>query len=199
MTDDTLFRVVAGGLMAVGMTVGLYRRVRAARAGGGVSRRDEPLPILIPLRLCGVMVMGSLVLYLIRPAWMAWAAVPLPAWLRWAGAALAAGGVVWTYFALRALGTNLTDTVAIRPNHTLVTRGPYRLVRHPFYVGGAAVAFGLFLVAALWVPAAVAVVVAALLVARTPIEEAKLIERFGDDYRRYAARTGRFLPRLGGG
>jgi protein-S-isoprenylcysteine O-methyltransferase Ste14 len=35
-----------------------------------------------------------------------------------------------------------------------------------------------------------------LLVVRTRKEEQKLIERFGDAYRRYMAQTGRFLPRL---
>ena len=34
-----------------------------------------------------------------------------------------------------------------------------------------------------------------LLVIRSDIEEAKLIERFGDDYRTYMQTTGRFLPR----
>ena len=36
----------------------------------------------------------------------------------------------------------------------------------------------------------------ALLVIRTATEEGKLVERFGDDYRRYMARTGRFFPRF---
>ena len=111
---------------------------------------------------------------------------------------MAAAGVVWLFFTFRALGTNLTDTVATREHHTLVTRGPYRFVRHPFYLGVAAFVFGLALLTALWFVAAVAAVVLSLLAVRTPIEEAKLVERFGDDYRRYAARTGRFLPRLGG-
>jgi protein-S-isoprenylcysteine O-methyltransferase Ste14 len=31
---------------------------------------------------------------------------------------------------------------------------------------------------------------------RLPKEEAALIERFGDDYRHYQARTGRYFPRL---
>ncbi len=35
-----------------------------------------------------------------------------------------------------------------------------------------------------------------LLVLRTRIEEEKLIERFGEDYKEYMKRTGRFLPRL---
>ena len=35
-----------------------------------------------------------------------------------------------------------------------------------------------------------------VIVARTSIEERKLIERFGHDYVEYAERTGRFLPRI---
>ena len=38
---------------------------------------------------------------------------------------------VWT---LRTLGQNLTDTVVTRKQHTLVTTGPYRFVRHPMYL-----------------------------------------------------------------
>jgi protein-S-isoprenylcysteine O-methyltransferase Ste14 len=32
---------------------------------------------------------------------------------------------------------------------------------------------------------------------RTPAEEANLIAKFGDEYRAYMRRTGRFLPRFG--
>ena len=43
-----------------------------------------------------------------------------------------AGGalLLWTF---HTLGPNLTDTVVTRKTHTLVTHGPYRWVRHPFY------------------------------------------------------------------
>ena len=43
---------------------------------------------------------------------------------------------------------------------------------------------------------AMAVFVPVALYHRIRSEEAKLVERFGDDYRRYMARTGRFFPRL---
>ncbi len=33
---------------------------------------------------------------------------------------------------------------------------------------------------------------------RVPREEALLVEKFGDAYRKYQTRTGRFLPRLRG-
>jgi protein-S-isoprenylcysteine O-methyltransferase Ste14 len=38
-----------------------------------------------------------------------------------------------------------------------------------------------------------------LMVFRVPREEAALTEKFGDAYREYAMRTGKFLPRLGRG
>jgi protein-S-isoprenylcysteine O-methyltransferase Ste14 len=41
-----------------------------------------------------------------------------------------------------------------------------------------------------------AVAAFAVLAIRTPTEEANLIAKFGDDYRAYMQRTGRFLPRL---
>jgi protein-S-isoprenylcysteine O-methyltransferase Ste14 len=34
-----------------------------------------------------------------------------------------------------------------------------------------------------------------MLRARTALEEERLVARFGDDYRRYMERTGRFFPR----
>jgi protein-S-isoprenylcysteine O-methyltransferase Ste14 len=37
-----------------------------------------------------------------------------------------------------------------------------------------------------------------LMLVRTPREESMLLARFGDDYRAYMARTGRYLPRLRG-
>ena len=64
------------------------------------------------------------------------------------GPALVAGLVlVWMF---RTLGRNLTDTVVTRNQHTLVTSGPYRWVRHPFYSSAALLILGSSLAAATW-------------------------------------------------
>ena len=196
MTSESTFRITAAVLFAVAMAVGGYHRRKAAREGGAVSRREEPRAIFFSLRASGAVMMLLLLAWLLRPEWLRWAMMPMPHLLRWAGAALAAAGIVFVYFVFRTLGSNLTDTVGTRPNHTLVTGGPYRWVRHPFYVTGLLVSVGLALLTALWVLPVLTAVALPLLVLRTPIEEAKLIERFGDEYRAYVARTGRYLPRL---
>lgn len=195
--DDQTFRwvVIVGALVV--MPIAAYHRIRSQATGEPLDRRQEGLFILIAVRALGLATMLGLVAYMIDPGWMAWSAMPLPTGLRWCGAALgavAAGLVLWT---LHSLGKNLTDTVVTRREHTLVTHGPYRWVRHPFYgcVALLVLANGLMTANGFILLAGVATL--ALLVVRTRTEERKLVERFGDAYRAYMERTGRILPRLG--
>jgi protein-S-isoprenylcysteine O-methyltransferase Ste14 len=53
------------------------------------------------------------------------------------------------------------------------------------------------LIATNWFLFVTGVVVLCLLVIRTRTEEENLVVRFGDSYRTYMERTGRFLPRIG--
>ena len=55
---------------------------------------------------------------------------------------------------------------------------------------------GACLIAANWFLALTGALAIPLIAIRTRTEERKLIERFGDEYRRYKERTGRFIPRL---
>lgn len=115
---------------------------------------------------------------------------------RWAGVFVGISGGLLLAVTFRTLGKNITDTVVTRAAHTLVTRGPYRWVRHSFYVATALAVLANSLVTANWFLALTGGLCFSLLVLRTRIEEEKLIERFGDNYKEYMKRTGRFLPRL---
>ena len=107
----------------------------------------------------------------------------------------AGGGLLlWTF---HTLGPNLTDTVVTRKTHTLVTHGPYRWVRHPFYNSGALCILANSLLASNWFLLLTGMVALMLLVIRTRKEEENLLKRFGDDYRTYMERTGRFWPKSG--
>jgi len=195
MSDDQLFRLILLAGFVIFMPIGIYHRLKA-RTGEKLDRRQEGLFILITLRLVGLAGVAGLIAYFINPACMAWAAVPLPVWLRWTGVgfALIAGLLlVWMF---RTLGRNLTDTVVTRKQHTLVTTGPYRWVRHPLYSSAALVILGNSLAAASWFFFVAGCLMFMLLVIRTRKEEQNLIARFGDDYRNYMQQTGRFVPRL---
>jgi protein-S-isoprenylcysteine O-methyltransferase Ste14 len=129
---------------------------------------------------------------------MAWSSLPAPGWLRWAGLMVAFGGGCLWVWAVASLGKNLTDTVITRRDHSLVTTGPYRWVRHPFYTSCLIGLVGVsLLMTNLFVLVAGIVFWFAFLVPRTRIEEQNLVARFGDEYRQLMQRTGRFLPRIG--
>ena len=198
MSHDATFRplLVAGFLAVVLIT--LYHRLKAGATREPLDRRQEGVFILATLRPVGLLLWVAAIAYMVNPAWMAWSSLPVPAWLRWIGVGvlvIATGLLTWT---LRSLGTNLTDTVVTRRVHTLVTHGPYRWIRHPFYDTVALLILAMALIAANWFVVATGSVVLLLLIVRTPIEEEKLLARFGDSYRVYRSQTGRFLPKIGG-
>ena len=200
MNTEKTFQLVAVVLFLLSFGVSAYVRSRAnragAKAGDRISWRGEGATIMVGLRVAGLAMWLGLLAYLINPAWMAWSQAPLPVWLRWVGVLLAAVAVPLLYWMFYSLGLNVTDTVAIRTEHRLVTHGPYRWIRHPLYSFGALLFLGFILLSANWFIAAAALCGGALLARRTPIEEARLTEQFGEEYRGYMRRTGRFLPRL---
>ncbi len=196
MQDEQIFRVILVLGFVVVFPVGLYHRLKAHALKDKLDRRQEGLFILLTLRPIGLVRMLGMLAFLIHPAWMAWSSVGLPLWLRWLGVPLGVMAATLLIVTFRTLGTNITDTVVTRARHTLVTDGPYRWVRHPFYVAFAMAMAADSLVTANWFLALSGAVAVALITIRTRTEEQKLIERFGDEYRHYMERTGRFLPRL---
>jgi protein-S-isoprenylcysteine O-methyltransferase Ste14 len=194
LLDEQPIRIALLALSLVFMPMGLYYRI-ASHTGEKIDRWQEGAVILFGLRLAaGVLFAGGLA-WMIEPHWMAWSGLPLPAWLRWLGVIVAVGAALLFWWTARCLGKNLTDTVVTRIDHALVTSGPYRWVRHPFYVAFFAGVAGTSLAMANWFVMLAGGVTSAFLVARTGTEEQKLIERFGDDYRRFISNTGRFWPR----
>src|SRR4051794_26705553 len=195
MNDDEVFRtaLIAGFLVL--LPIGMYFRIKSQMTGESLDRRQEGLFILATLRPIGLALALGLLAYMIDPSWMAWSSLPMPVWLRAAGVggwALACGLLFWTF---HTLGGNLTDTVVTRKQHTLVTGGPYRWVRNPFYDFVALLTLSSALIAANWFVLLAGGLLFVLMVVRTRTEEAHLIARFGDAYRAYMEHTGRFVPK----
>jgi protein-S-isoprenylcysteine O-methyltransferase Ste14 len=104
-------------------------------------------------------------------------------------------GVLWSQ---RALGSSWRIGVDETERTTLVTAGPFELVRNPIFSAMTAVWLGL----ALLVPSVVSVAAVALLVIALElqtrlVEEPYLLRSQGEPYAAYASRVGRFLPGIG--
>ncbi len=189
-------RFVLIALSLAFLAVGGYHRVRSQASGEQLDRTKEGWAILIAIRLLGLLTFGSTALWLAKPAWFEWASRPMPLGVRWLGVADFAGAVARLIWMFRTLGKNLTDTVVVRRDAYFVDGGPYRFVRNPMYTGILMIGLSLGLALGTWLIPVAASLMFTLLAVRTRTEEMYLIERFGDRYRRYMKRVGRFFPKM---
>jgi protein-S-isoprenylcysteine O-methyltransferase Ste14 len=195
MYVETLFRILIAVFFILSFSIAFTFRHRAEKKAGQL-RSKEGQGIVRVIRLFSLIIWGFIFAYVINPNWVTWAQFPLPLWLRGIGAALLVLAIPLIYWVYISLGLNVSPTQATREGATLVTHGPYRWVRHPLYTVGTMAYLGVGLVTALWPVSVGMLAFISFLVLRTPKEEARLIETFGEVYRQYMARTGRYVPRL---
>jgi protein-S-isoprenylcysteine O-methyltransferase Ste14 len=113
-----------------------------------------------------------------------------PTWARssfWAGTFLRLGAV-------RTLGPRHSVWVAVQSDHSLVTTGLYRFIRHPSYVGALLAVFGWALSFRSGAGLLLAILIVPPILSRIRAEEHLLLAEFGDEYQTYQRRTWRLLP-----
>jgi protein-S-isoprenylcysteine O-methyltransferase Ste14 len=120
---------------------------------------------------------------------------PFRPWQAWLGAVLFAASLWLFYRTHKDLGRNWSVTLEVRDRHTLVTSGVYSRVRHPMYSAFWLWALAQALLLPNWIAGPAGLIgFGTLFFLRVGREEALMIETFGEDYRRYMARTARILP-----
>jgi protein-S-isoprenylcysteine O-methyltransferase Ste14 len=150
-----------------------------------------------PVATASMTTFFALLYFTIRFRWSALDGFRLLAF-RSCGLALMLFGAAFNVWGRFHLKTNWADHVRIYDDQTLITSGPYRIVRHPLYASliwmfyGAAIAY-LNPLAALentliFIPA---------MIYRSNLEECALQATFGDKFSSYRKTTGRFFPRIG--
>jgi protein-S-isoprenylcysteine O-methyltransferase Ste14 len=115
---------------------------------------------------------------------------------RWVGLTLLALGVSLRLGPMIELGRRFVSVVALQPGHTLHTRGFYRWVRHPSYLGILLMDLGFAGVFRSTVALALMPVVFWMFKRRMDVEEGFMVEQFGEPYRVYMSHTARILPSL---
>lgn len=197
--NENIFRILAAVILFTGVGISVYFRRKADKeTGERLSRSADGNAMMTVIRVFGLILWLSPVVYLINPSWMAWSKIGLPDWVRWLGVGIGVLCVPGIYWLFSSIGTGITPVSATRKEHKLSTRGPYRWVRHPLYTIGSSFYISLGLMADNWFITFMGVLAFITMAIRTPKEEANLIEKFGDEYRQYMKRTGRFFPKFGG-
>ncbi|KQC15593.1 MAG: protein-S-isoprenylcysteine O-methyltransferase [Methanothrix sp.] len=114
------------------------------------------------------------------------------------GAALFLQALILLWRSHADLAGSFSPGLQIREAHSLVTTGVYERVRHPMYAAHLLWAVAQLLLLENWIagPAFLAASIP-LYVVRIPREEEMMLDKFGEEYRRYVERTGRVVPRIG--
>ncbi|WP_061084080.1 methyltransferase family protein [Chryseobacterium indologenes] len=116
-------------------------------------------------------------------------------WIYYAGEALILVGIIFRFIIIRSLGKYFTVDVTIRQDHQIKKEGFYRYVRHPSYAFSLLTSLGLGLYLNNWLSLVLAFMPPFLAFAyRIKVEEAALIEQFGEEYLEYRRKTKKLVP-----
>jgi protein-S-isoprenylcysteine O-methyltransferase Ste14 len=176
----------AASVLAYLIAAGRIRRRALARGRRSLARagglaRWLPFGIFIPYIVIAVRVGPEL---------------DIPSALRWLGVALVLAGPAFSYWSAHTLGRHFDLDVEVHGGHEIIDRGPYRIVRHPVYLGLAIHFIGACLATgnALLIAGTLLITFPALYL-RASAEEQLLRESLGPAYNAYARRVPMLLPR----
>lgn len=195
--NEQLFRWFFIAIFFGTLSISGYFRSKARQSGEAIPRAREGKLVMLARFLFAAPLYLPIFAYMLNPAWMAWSSITLPTWLRWLCAAVGLGVLPLIYWVVSSIGNNISETFLTKKSHTLVTHGPYHWVRHPLYTATTIWLVSLSILAANWFMLAMACIAfISIAVLVVPKEETELFRKFGNEFREYMRRTGRFTPRL---
>ncbi len=108
--------------------------------------------------------------------------------------------LVFSWFqiwAFKSLGDNYSQDVLILRNHKLITKGPFKLVRHPQYLAQILMDLGGGAASLSYIVIILALVEIPLLILRALLEEKLLLKNFKDLFTAYKKKSGFMIPFIG--
>lgn len=124
---------------------------------------------------------------------------PVPMIVLILGTMIEASGGGLILHSRKVLGRYGTVDIVLEEDHVLVMNGPYKYVRNPMYTGFLLLIAGYSVASGGYVSSMVStLLVFGVLHARTVLEEELLEGKFGEEYRAYRKRSGRYFPRMTG-
>jgi len=204
MTDLWRFVPLAGVIVLFGLGIGVRAWLHARRYGSSgivLFRGSAPserlvgaLGLLLPVALLAVATAAAVAPEAVR-------GVASEAWtlrLRPLGAALLFGGAFLMFGAQLDMGASWRIGLEHGRGGALVTTGLYRYSRNPIYLFMLVAFAGFVLLLPTWpLLAILAISAVGWRVWVVRVEEAHLLAIYGEAYRAYAARVGRFVPWIG--
>jgi protein-S-isoprenylcysteine O-methyltransferase Ste14 len=197
MEIGLVLRIITLLILVLTFSISAYFRKIARDTGDVIDRREEGLFVLFLRMAFGLPLLATVVLNIFYPRALLWSKIDLPLFIQIIGTFLAVLCVPLILWVFRSIGNNISETLLTKRDHDLVTRGPYRWVRHPLYSSTLFLLFSISIIFGDWI--IFIYTISGMIVFRylvIPAEEDKLIAAFGEEYEKYQSRTGALLPRL---
>ncbi len=195
--DELVFRILLGLILITFVSHRAYYTRKYQIKSEDIQEKSESSTAQRFASLLALLGLIATIVYIVNPAWIAWASLPLPDWLRWLGLIIVIAGFGLLQWSQNTLGANWSDAARLMEDHQMVTDGPYRRIRHPIYTSFLLILCPTILISANWLVGGLWILMMAIDInARIQTEERLLITRYGDRYRQYMGETGRVLPRF---
>jgi len=191
--DETIFENVFLAGMLVATIIRSYYGAQFQRKEITQTKKEHPM-VIIGMALWGIALLLPLIS--IFSSWLSSADYQLPAPLSMMGAVIFIAGLWLLWRSHVDLAKNFSPSLFIRNNHSLITNGIYKRIRHPMYLSFFLWALGQALLIQNWIAGPLGLVAFyQIYLFRVDREEQQLIEYFGDEYREYQKKTGRLFPK----
>jgi protein-S-isoprenylcysteine O-methyltransferase Ste14 len=101
---------------------------------------------------------------------------------------------IWS---VKSLGENFSQDIIIKKNHTLVTNGPFKFIRHPQYFSQIFIDLGAAAATLSYIIAPIAVIQIPFIILRASLEDKLMVKHFSDEYSAYKKKSGLIIPFIG--
>ena len=101
---------------------------------------------------------------------------------------------VWSF---KTLGESYSQDILIKKNHKLVTKGPFKIIRHPQYLCQILVDLGAAAATLSYIVGGLAIIEIPIYIMRAAIEDKLLAKHFADEFTSYKKRSGFMIPFIG--
>jgi protein-S-isoprenylcysteine O-methyltransferase Ste14 len=172
----------------------MFHLPESLTGGKGQPEKFVPRQRIVRIVVTGLLLLGLvLVPFADRRSLLVMADSPL---LRWCGLVLSTLGLGLIFWSGITLGRFYSQEVTLQKDHRLITHGPYRLARHPRYLGILFLGIGQSLLFRSWIGLVMTALAMAIVLFRIRDEEVLMSREFGAEWQTYCSKSWKLIPYL---
>lgn len=101
---------------------------------------------------------------------------------------------VWSF---KTLGDNYSQDIMVKKNHELITKGPFKLIRHPQYLCQILLDLGATAATLSYIVGGFALIEIPIYIMRASMEDKLLAKHFAEKFSEYKKKSGFMIPFIG--